>query len=108
MTAAAEARLLAKLRAGETVTREDHVATIDDLAELDAFKAGVTEAGRMTETLLTAIYRRQVQIAQAQVQRDDEIADGVDQGAVEVDDRGLQADEGRVVRPGDCAHAASR
>ena len=60
MTREAEARIMAKLRAGQTVTREDHVATIDDLAELDAFKAGVTEAGRMTETLLTAIYRRQV------------------------------------------------
>ena len=56
---------MAKLRAGETVTREDHVATIDDLAELDAFKAGVTEAGHMTESLLTAIYRRQVQIGAA-------------------------------------------
>lgn len=65
MTAAAEARIMAKLRAGETVTREDHVATIDDLAELDAFKAGVTQAGRMTESLLTAIYRRQMQIGAA-------------------------------------------
>ena len=65
MTREAEARIMAKLRAGQTVTREDHVATIDDLAELDAFKAGVTEAGRMTESLLTAIYRRQVQIGAA-------------------------------------------
>ena len=56
---------MAKLRAGETVTREDHVATIDDLAELDDFKAGVTQAGRMTESLLTAIYRRQMQIGAA-------------------------------------------
>ena len=40
MTREAEARIMTKLRAGETVTREDHVATIDDLAELDAFKAG--------------------------------------------------------------------
>ncbi len=64
MTAAAEARLMAKIRAGETVTREDHVATIDSLAELDAFKRGVAEAGRMTESLLTAIYRRQAQIKQ--------------------------------------------
>ena len=62
--AAAEARLMAKIRAGETVTREDHVATIDSLAELDAFKRGVAEAGRMTESLLTAIYRRQAQIKQ--------------------------------------------
>ena len=62
--AAAEARLMAKLRAGQTVTREDHVATIDSLAELDAFKRGVAEAGRMTESLLTAIYRRQAQIKQ--------------------------------------------
>lgn len=65
MTAAAEARIMAKIRAGQTVTREDHVATIDDLAELDAFKAGVTQAGRMTESLLTAIYRRQMQIGAA-------------------------------------------
>ena len=64
MTAAAEARLMAKIRAGETVTREDHVATIDSLAELDAFKRGVAEAGRMTDELLTAIYRRQMQIKQ--------------------------------------------
>ena len=65
MTREAEARIMAKLRAGQTGTREDHVATIDDLAELDAFKAGVTEAGRMTESLLTAIYRRQMQIGAA-------------------------------------------
>ena len=65
MTAAAEARIMAKIRAGQTVTREDHVATIDDLAKLDAFKAGVTQAGRMTESLLTAIYRRQMQIGAA-------------------------------------------
>ena len=62
MTAAAEARIMAKLRAGETVTREDHVATIDDLAELDAFRRGVAEAGRMTADLMTAILRRQVQL----------------------------------------------
>lgn len=65
MTSEAEARIMAKLRAGETITREDHVATIDDLAELDAFRRGVAEAGRMTEALLTAIYRRQVQIGAA-------------------------------------------
>ena len=62
MTREAEARIMAKLRAGQTVTREDHVATIDDLAELDAFKAGVAEAGRMTADLMTAIARRQVQL----------------------------------------------
>lgn len=62
MTAAAEARIMAKLRAGETVTREDHVATIDDLAELEAFRQGVAEAGRMTADLMTAIARRQVQL----------------------------------------------
>jgi hypothetical protein len=62
MTGAAEARIMAKIRAGQTVTREDHVATIDDLAELEAFRAGVTEAGRMTADLLTAILRRQVQL----------------------------------------------
>lgn len=62
MTAEAEARIMAKIRAGETVTREDHVATIDDLAELEAFRRGVTEAGRMTADLLTAIIRRQVQL----------------------------------------------
>ena len=65
MTREAEARIMTKLRAGETITREDHVATIDDLAELDAFRRGVAEAGRMTEALLTAIYRRQVQIGAA-------------------------------------------
>ena len=56
---------MAKLRAGISPTREDHVATIDDLAELEAFRQGVAEAGRMTEALLTAIYRRQVQIGAA-------------------------------------------
>ncbi len=53
---------MAKLRAGISPTREDHVATIDDLAELEAFRRGVTEAGRMTADLLTAIIRRQVQL----------------------------------------------
>ena len=62
MTREAEARIMAKLRAGETVTREDHVATIDDLAELEAFRRGVAEAGRMTADLTTAILRRQVQL----------------------------------------------
>ena len=62
MTREAEARIMAKLRAGETVTREDHVATIDDLAELEAFRQGVAEAGRMTADLMTAIARRQVQL----------------------------------------------
>ena len=62
MTREAEARIMAKLRAGETVTREDHVATIDDIAELEAFRQGVAEAGRMTADLMTAIARRQVQL----------------------------------------------
>ena len=62
MTAEAEARIMAKIRAGETVTREDHVATIDDLVELEAFRQGVAEAGRMTADLMTAIARRQVQL----------------------------------------------
>ena len=62
MTREAEARIMAKLRAVETVTREDHVATIDDLAELEAFRRGVAEAGRMTADLTTAILRRQVQL----------------------------------------------
>lgn len=70
MTAAAEARIMAKIRAGETVTREDHVATIDDLAELDAFRRGVTEAGRMTGDLTTAIIRRQVQLQTALTRRE--------------------------------------
>jgi hypothetical protein len=62
MTRDAEARIMAKIRAGQTVTREDHVATIDDLAELEAFRQGVAEAGRMTADLMTAIARRQVQL----------------------------------------------
>lgn len=62
MTREAEARIMAKIRAGQTVTREDHVATIDDLAELEAFRQGVAEAGRMTGDLMTAIIRRQVQL----------------------------------------------
>ena len=62
MTREAEARIMAKIRAGQTVTREDHVATIDDLAELEAFRRGVAEAGRVTADLMTAIARRQVQL----------------------------------------------
>ena len=45
MTREAEARIMAKLRAGETVTREDHVATIDDLAELEAFRQASPKPG---------------------------------------------------------------
>jgi len=70
MTREAEARIMAKLRAGQTVTREDHVATIDDLAELEAFRQGVAEAGRMTAELTTAILRRQVQLQTALTRRE--------------------------------------
>ena len=40
------------MKVSAPVTREDHVATIDSLVELDAFRCGVTDAGRMTESPL--------------------------------------------------------
>ncbi len=49
-----------RVRAGQTVTREDHVATIDDLAELEAFRQCVAEAGR-TRVVAIVRSRRELQ-----------------------------------------------
>lgn len=65
MTRAAEQALLAKLRAGKTVTVADHIPTIDDADELEAFRAGLIGNGRMTPDLQTAIYRQQIKIGRA-------------------------------------------
>ena len=65
MTVAAERALMAKWRKGEIITPEDHITTIDDLDELAAFKAKLTEVGRMTQDTLVAIYRREKQIGRS-------------------------------------------
>lgn len=65
MTRAAEQALLAKWRRGEIITPEDHVTTIDNADELEAFRKQAIKAERMTPELQTAIYRRQMQIERA-------------------------------------------
>lgn len=65
MTVAAERALMAKWRKGEIITPEDHITTIDDLDEIAAFKAKLTEVGRMTQDTLVAIYRREKQIGRS-------------------------------------------
>jgi hypothetical protein len=62
MTRAAESRLMEKTRRGEIVTPADHVTTIDDVEELEAFRKALIANGRMTEDAQIAIYRRQKQI----------------------------------------------
>lgn len=63
MTRAAEQALLAKSRSGQPITAEDHIATLDHIEEVDAFRAGLAECGRLTENLIQACARRKVQIA---------------------------------------------
>lgn len=65
VTRAAEQALLAKWRRGEIITPEDHVTTIDNADELEAFRSALIKNGRMTEDAQIAIYRRQKQIGQA-------------------------------------------
>lgn len=62
-TAAAEAALLAKLRRGEHITAADHIPTIGTVEELDGFKRGLSEAGRLTPELLVAIYRHEKRLS---------------------------------------------
>lgn len=62
MTRAAEQAILAKLRANQPITAEDHIPTIDDADELEAFRTGLIANGRMTPDLQTAIYRQQIKI----------------------------------------------
>ncbi len=64
MTRAAEARLMEKVRRGEIVTPEDHITTIDDPAELAAFKAALHANGRMTPDINTACVRREKEIGE--------------------------------------------
>lgn len=63
MTAEAERELMQKHRRGEPITPEDHVATIDDPDELEGFRMGLRDCGRLTVELTQAIARRKVQIA---------------------------------------------
>ncbi len=65
VTRAAEQALLAKWRRGEIITPEDHVTTIDNADELEAFRRALIGNGRMTPDAQTAIYRRQMQIERA-------------------------------------------
>lgn len=65
MTAAAERAIIDKMRAGQPITVLDHIPTIDDAEELEAFRSALIKNGRMTEDAQIAIYRRQKQIGQA-------------------------------------------
>lgn len=65
MTRAAESRLMEKTRRGEIITPEDHVTTIDNADELEAFRKQALKAERMTPELQTAIYRRQIKLGAA-------------------------------------------
>jgi len=62
MTAAAEQALIAKWRKGQNVGPEDHVTTIDDLDELEGFRAALAGAGTLTTDLMQAIQTRKAQI----------------------------------------------
>lgn len=61
MTSAEEA-LLAKIRRGEPVYPIDHVPTITDLDELQAFMDGLKANGRMDDATREACLRRQRQL----------------------------------------------
>jgi len=63
MTREAEQVLLRKARAGLPITPADHITTLDSAEEVDAFRAGLAECGRLTEDLIQACARRKVQIA---------------------------------------------
>lgn len=62
MTAAAEQALIAKWRKGQNVGPEDHVTTIDDLDELEGFRAALAGAGTLTTDLMQAILARKSKI----------------------------------------------
>jgi hypothetical protein len=62
MTREAEQELLRKARRGEAITPEDHITTIDSAAELEAFRSGLAQSGRLTTDLMQAIARRKNRI----------------------------------------------
>ena len=59
---AAEQAIIDKMRRGEPITPEDHIATIDDAEELAAFMEAIKANGRMTDGIRVAGLRRQKQI----------------------------------------------
>ena len=63
MTAAAEARIKAKIHAGQPITPEDTLATIDSPEELAGFMDQARRSG-MTDATRVAAYRRQKQIGE--------------------------------------------
>jgi hypothetical protein len=56
---AAERRIYTALKAGQRVTPAMTVATISTLAELDAYRKGMTENGALTSDAMAAIRDRQ-------------------------------------------------
>lgn len=67
MTRAAEQALLAKSRSGHPITPADHITTLDCAEEIDAFRKGLSDNGRLTEDLIQACARRKVQIARTKL-----------------------------------------
>lgn len=63
MTREAEQVLLRKARAGLPITPADHITTLDCAEEIDAFRKGLADNGRLTEDLIQACARRKIQIA---------------------------------------------
>ena len=62
MTRAAEQELLTKWRKGKIIGPADHITTIDDLDELEGFRAALAGAGRLTTDLMQSIQTRKAQI----------------------------------------------
>lgn len=62
MTRAAEQELLMKWRKGQPIGPADHITTIDDLDELEGFRAALAGAGTLTTDLMQAIQTRKAQI----------------------------------------------
>ena len=63
MTSEAEQALLRKARSGLPITPADHITTLDCAEEIDAFRKGLSDNGRLTEELIQACARRKIQIA---------------------------------------------
>ena len=59
--------LLMKHRAGGVVTLADKITTLDSIEEIDAFRQGLSDSGRLTEELTQAIARRKIQIARTKL-----------------------------------------
>lgn len=55
----AELRIIDKARRGQTITPADTVATITSLAELDAYRKGLSARGALTSDAMAAIRDRQ-------------------------------------------------